>query len=164
MTVAAASAASAAVAATSAVFQGISAYQQAEAQEDALEHERKQLLQQRTFLDEAREEEIELFQKETQELLGLQSVGFAKAGVELSGSVLNVLNRTTLEAKEEEDKIYQQYSRYRTMSELKENAISSARSNISHQKGFILPTTVLGAAAGGTSSYYGTKKLMKEFP
>ena len=145
----------------SAVMQGVSAEAQAKADQLALENEKEQLLQQRKFLAEARDEELDLFKRETNELLGLQTVGFAKSGVELSGSVINVLNTTQLDALEEEERIYAQYNRARTMSDLRERSLSNQMTNIRYQKGLVPMTTFLGAAAGGTTSYYTGKKLIK---
>ena len=145
----------------SAIMQGQAQSAQLDAETAALEHEKKQLLQQRIYLDEARDEELDLFRRETNELLGLQTVGFAKSGVELSGSVINVLNTTQLDALEEEERIYAQYNRARTMSDLRERSLSNQMTNIRYQKGLVPMTTFLGAAAGGTTSYYTGKKLIE---
>ena len=50
----------------SSIMQGMSAEEQAKADQLALEGEKEQLLKQREFLDEARDEELDLFRKETQ--------------------------------------------------------------------------------------------------
>ena len=145
----------------SAVMQGVSAEAQAKADQLALENEKEQLLQQRKFLAEARDEELDLFKRETNELLGLQTVGFAKSGVELSGSVVNVLNQTRLDALEEEERIYQQYDRYRSISEIKERSLSNQITSIRYQRGLITPTTMLGMVSGGTQGWYKGRSLTK---
>ena len=146
----------------SAIMQGQAQSAQLDAEEAALEHEKKQLLQQRIYLDEARDEELDLFRRETKELLGLQTVGFAKTGVELSGSVINVLNQTELDAKEEEDRIYQQYARARTMNDLRRESMNSQLSNIDHQRSLIFPMAAAGALSGAATSWYTGRKLTKK--
>jgi ABC-type Fe3+-citrate transport system substrate-binding protein len=154
--------ASAAVAVTGSVLQGIAADKQLAAEAGALGDEYKQLQEDKEFLASSREEEIELFQKETQELLGLQSVGFAKAGVEMSGSVLNVLNRTMLEAEEEESRILQEHAREASLHELRMRNTRREIGAVRDQRMMGPITTILGAGASGASSYYTAKKLGKK--
>tara|TARA_R100000808_G_C2076463_1_gene101952 strand:- start:190 stop:693 length:504 start_codon:yes stop_codon:yes gene_type:complete len=145
----------------SAVMQGMASEAQAKADQLALEDEKKQLLQQRVFLNEARDEEIELFRRETQDLLGLQTVGFAKSGVDLSGSALQVLRETEMDALDEEEKIIRQYARYQTMSELKEQSLSNRITSIRRQRGLITPVAALSALTGGVKSYYTGRSLTR---
>ena len=121
----------------SAIMQGQAQSAQLDAETAALEHEKKQLLQQRIYLDEARDEELDLFRRETNELLGLQTVGFAKTGVELSGSVINVLNQTELDALEEEDRIIKEYDRARTLSQIESSNITGQIRGIGNQQGLM---------------------------
>ena len=146
----------------SAVMQGISAEEQAKADQLALENEKEQLLKQREFLNEAKDEELDLFRRETEELLGLQEVGFAKAGVAMEGSAIRVLRETAEDAREEEQKIMRQYDRYRSISEIKERSYNSQISSIRHQRGLIVPTTILGAVSGGARGYYTGRSLTKQ--
>jgi len=154
--------AAAAVAATGSALQGIAANKQLAAEAGALGDEYKQLQEDKEFLASSREEEIELFQKETQELLGLQSVGFAKAGVEMSGSVLNVLNRTMLEAEEEESRILQEHAREASLHELRMRNTRREIGAVRDQRMMGPITTILGAGASGMSSYYTAKKYGKK--
>ena len=149
----------AATAVTSSILQGQAQTAQLEAQQAALEDEKKYLDQQRAFLDEARDEELDLFQKDTAELLGVQEVSFAKAGVEMSGSALRVLRETAQDALEEEDRITQQYSQYRTLSDMKMDSIGRQKQAISNQQSAIPLMTGLSALVGGTTGYYRGKMI-----
>jgi len=154
--------ASAAIAVTGSVLQGIAADKQLAAEAGALGDEYRQLQEDKEFLASSREEEIELFQKETQELLGLQSVGFAKAGVEMSGSVLNVLNRTMLEAEEEESRILQEHAREASLHELRMRNTRREIGAVRDQRMMQPFTTILGAGASGVSTYYTVKRYDKK--
>jgi hypothetical protein len=145
----------------SAVAQGISAEGQAKSDQLALENEKEQLLKQRGFLDEARDEELDLFRRETEELLGLQEVGFAKAGIAMEGSAIRVLRETARDAKEEEDKIMRQYDRYRSISEIKERSYSNQIAGVRYQRGLITPTSILGAVSGGARGFYTGRSLSR---
>ena len=149
----------AATAVTSSILQGQAQTAQLEAQQAALEDEKKYLDQQRAFLDEARDEELDLFQKDTAELLGVQEVSFAKAGVEMSGSALRVLRETAQEAQEEEGRIINQYAHYKTMNEMKRDAANRQISNIGTQKSGIPLLTGISAISGAATGYYTGKKL-----
>ena len=149
----------AATAVTSSILQGVSQSQQLEAHQAALDDERKYLAQQREFLDEAKDEELELFQEQTKELLGGQEVSFAKAGVEMSGSALRVLRETAQDALEEEDRITQQYSQYRTLSDMKMDSIGRQKQAISNQQSALPLMTGLSALVGGTTGYYRGKMI-----
>jgi hypothetical protein len=155
--------AAAAVAATSAVFQGIATNQKLDADRSALDREEEYLEKQREFLLETRDEEIDLFREETSELLGLQEVGYARSGFDLSGSVTTVLSRTLLEAKEEETRIYRQYEREREMSYERTKDIYGRKSAISSAQGMLPISTLLGAGASGVSGYVGGTKLKKAY-
>ena len=143
----------------SSYMQGEATKAQLDAEQAALEDEEKQLVQQRIYLNESRDEEIDLFRRETQELLGLQTVGFAKTGVELSGSVLNVLNNTQLDALEEEDRIYREYAKARTMSYLRSQSIKNQMGHISSQRGLVDSLTFVGGLSGAATSYYTGRRL-----
>ena len=145
----------------SSIMQGMSAEEQAKADQLALEGEKEQLLKQREFLDEARDEELDLFRKETQELLGLQEVGFAKAGVAMEGSAIKVLRETARDAREEEEKIMKQYDRYRSISEMKERSYNNQISSIRSQRALITPTSILGAVSGGARGFYTGRSLSR---
>ena len=144
----------------SAIMQGETTDAQLSAQKKSLEHERQQLLEQRNFLNEARDEEIDLFRREPQELLGLQTVGFAKAGVELSGSAINVFNQTQQDALEEEERIFAQYNRARTINELNEQGVSAGIDSVKYQKQLVPYTTLLSGATGAVTGYYTGQKLI----
>ena len=143
----------------SAIMQGQAQSAQLDAEEAALEHEKKQLLQQRIYLNEARDEELDLFRRETKELLGLQTVGFAKTGVELSGSVINVLNQTELDALEEEDRIIKEYDRARTLSQSESSNIRGQIRGIGNQQGLMPLMRGFGTVASGMTGYYTGRKL-----
>ena len=146
----------------SSIAQGMSAEQQLKAQQKAMDSELAYLAQQREYLNESRDEELDLFRRETKDLLGLQTVGFAKSGVELSGSVLNVLNTTELDAKEEEERIYRQYARARTLSELESAGVRAQKHEISRQRDMVFWTSLLGGASGATTSYYRGRQLTRK--
>ena len=143
----------------SAVMQGQAQTAQLEAQESALEEEKKYLAQQRVFLEEAKEEELDLFREQTRELLGVQEVSFARAGIEMSGSALRILRETSEDALAEEGRITKQYAQYRTLSEMKADAINRQKTSISNMKGLIPMTTALSAVTGGTTGWYTGKKI-----
>ena len=155
--------AAAAVSATSAVFQGIATNQKLDADRSALDREEEYLKKQREFLLESRDEEIDLFREETSELLGLQEVGYARSGFDLSGSVTTVLSRTLLEAKEEETRIYRQYEREREMSYERTKGIYGRKSAISSAQGMLPISTLLGVGAGAVSGYAGGTELKKAY-
>ena len=74
---------------------------------------------------------------------------------------MNVLNQTRLDALEEEERIYQQYDRYRSISEIKERSLSNQITSIRYQRGLITPTTMLGMVSGGTQGWYKGRSLTK---
>ena len=133
--------------------------EQLAAQKSALEKEEEYLAQQRVYLNEARDEELDLFRRETKELLGLQTVGFAKTGVELSGSVINVLNQTELDALEEEDRIIKEYDRARTLSQIESSNIRGQIRGIGNQQGLMPLMRGFGTIASGRTGYYTGRKL-----
>ena len=133
--------------------------EQLAAQKSALEKEEEYLAQQRVYLNEARDEELDLFRRETKELLGLQTVGFAKTGVELSGSVINVLNQTELDALEEEDRIIKEYDRARTLSQIESSNIRGQIRGIGNQQGLMPLMRGFGTVASGMTGYYTGRKL-----
>ncbi len=133
--------------------------EQLAAQKSALEKEEEYLAQQRVYLNEARDEELDLFRRETKELLGLQTVGFAKTGVELSGSVINVLNQTELDALEEEDRIIKEYDRARTLSQIESSNIRGQIRGIGNQQGLMPLMRGFGTIASGMTGYYTGRKL-----
>ena len=133
--------------------------EQLAAQKSALEKEEEYLAQQRVYLNEARDEELDLFRRETKELLGLQTVGFAKTGVELSGSVINVLNQTELDALEEEDRIIKEYDRARTLSQIESSNIRCQIRGIGNQQGLMPLMRGFGTIASGMTGYYTGRKL-----
>lgn len=143
----------------SAFMQGQAQSEMLDAQESALEEEKKYLAQQRVFLEEAKEEELDLFREQTRELLGVQEVSFARAGIEMSGSALRILRETSEDAIAEEGRITKQYAQYRTLSEMKADAINRQKTSISNQKGLIPMTTALGAATGAATGWYMGKKI-----
>ena len=133
--------------------------EQLAAQKSALEKEEEYLAQQRVYLNEARDEELDLFRRETKELIGLQTVGFAKTGVELSGSVINVLNQTELDALEEEDRIIKEYDRARTLSQIESSNIRGQIRGIGNQQGLMPLMRGFGTIASGMTGYYTGRKL-----
>ena len=133
--------------------------EQLAAQKSALEKEEEYLEQQRVYLNEARDEELDLFRRETKELLGLQTVGFAKTGVELSGSVIKVLNQTELDALEEEDRIIKEYDRARTLSQIESSNIRGQIRGIGNQQGLMPLMRGFGTIASGMTGYYTGRKL-----
>ena len=133
--------------------------EQLAAQKSALEKEEEYLAQQRVYLNEARDEELDLFRRETKELLGLQTVGFAKTGVELSGSVIKVLNQTELDALEEEDRIIKEYDRARTLSQIESSNIRGQIRGIGNQQGLMPLMRGFGTIASGMTGYYTGRKL-----
>jgi hypothetical protein len=144
--------------ATSTYLQYQASQQELSAQKDALENEREYLAQQRVYLNEARDEEIDLFRRETKEILGLQTVGFAKSGVDLSGSASLVLNRTLLEAHEEEERILREYERARTLNEIEQRGVRSKISGVRNQQGLIPLLQGVGTFTSGlTGAYKGSK-------
>ena len=155
------------IAATStaaAVMQGLSQQEMLEAQQAGFEDEKAYLAQQRVFLDEARDEELELFQQETTELLGMQEVTFEKAGIEMSGSAIKILNETHEEAVEEEGRIMRQYAQYRTMSEMKSAAADRQIGNIGSQLSSLPALTAVSALSSAASGFYTGSKMKSIFP
>tara|TARA_R100000458_G_scaffold52849_1_gene54656 strand:- start:800 stop:1285 length:486 start_codon:yes stop_codon:yes gene_type:complete len=151
----------AAVSAASAVAQGVAQQDMLEAQQAGFEDEKEYLAQQREFLNEARDEELELFQEQTRELLGVQEVSFAKAGVEMSGSALKVLRETAQDAFDEESRIMRQYARYRTMSEMKSDSINRQKQAISNQQSALPAMTSVSALASGATGWYQGAMMIK---
>ena len=147
------------ISATSTWLQYEASSEQLAAQKSALEKEEEYLAQQRVYLNEARDEELDLFRRETKELLGLQTVGFAKTGVELSGSVINVLNQTELDALEEEDRIIKEYDRARTLSQIESSNIRGQIRGIGNQQGLMPLMRGFGTIASGMTGYYTGRKL-----
>lgn len=145
----------------SAIMQGQAQTAQLEAQEAALEDEKKYLAQQREFLEEARGEELELFQEQTRELLGVQEVSFARAGIEMSGSALRVLRETAEDAIDEERRINKQFDQYRTMSEMKADSLSRQIRGTREMQSTIPLTTAVSALSGGLSGFAKGSRIRK---
>ena len=145
----------------SAVMQGQAQTAQLEAQEAALEDEKKYLAQQREFLEEARGEELELFQEQTRELLGVQEVSFARAGIEMSGSALRVLRETAEDAIDEERRINKQFDQYRTMSEMKADSLNRQIRGTREMQSTIPLTTAVSALSGGLGGFAKGSRIRK---
>jgi|21_taG_2_1085346.scaffolds.fasta_scaffold00446_13 hypothetical protein len=145
----------------SAIMQGQAQEEMLDAQESALQDEKKYLAQQRVFLEEARGEELELFQEQTRELLGVQEVSFARAGIEMSGSALRVLRETAEDAIDEERRINRQFDQYRTMSEMKADSLNRQIGGIREMRSTIPLTTGVSAIAGGLGGYAAGSRISK---
>lgn len=146
----------------SAILQGQAQDAQLSAQQAALKDEQKYLAQQREFLEESRQEELELFQEQTRELIGVQEVSFARAGIEMSGSALRVVRETAQDAFDEEQRINKQFDQYRTLSDMKSDSINRQISSISSQKGMIPLLTGVSALSGGLGSFYSGQKIISK--